>query len=328
MSRPLAITLMLLTTIAANSRAQPISVGPGSTPQGDYLRGVGVAAYGIGMGNLLDAQANSINVDTGIRLNEYIASVLKNEAAENAQRRAARIERDRELYNKEQKRILESPEARDVDKGNALNAVLEQMNAGLIQESSHRYANVPLSVDQVRRIPFKLAAKGIKSFSMYRLTVKHKGQWPPAFQDRQFDRERRTYELALDHVLDQHVHTDAQIEAINSLKSAVSALSDRLEQVRGLHVGDPRYLEARATLRELDAMVEMLKRHKLQLALVDLDQYHGTTVNDLRVFMRNHGLQFAVAESKEERELYPELYTKLRIHHDKVTGAAGEGDKN
>ena len=215
-----------------------------------------------------------------------------------------------------------------MDKGNALNAVLEQMNAGLIQESSHRYANVPLSVEQVRRIPFKLAAKGIKSFSMYRLTVKHKGQWPPAFQDRQFDRERRTYEAALDHVLDQHVHSDAQIEAINKLKSAVSALADRLEQVRGLHVGDPRYLEARATLRELDAMVEMLKRHKLQLALVDLDQYHGTTVNDLRVFMRNHGLQFAVAESKEEMELYPELYTKLRIHHDKVTGAAGDGGKN
>jgi hypothetical protein len=124
------------------------------------------------------------------------------------------------------------------------------------------------------------------------------------------------------------VHSDAQISAINTLKSAVSALTDRLEQVRGLHAGDPRYIEARATLRELDAMVEMLKRHKLQLALVDLDQYHGTTVNDLRVFMRNHGLQFAVAESKEERELYPELYAKLRIHQDKVAGAAGDGGKN
>ena len=114
--------------------AQPVYVAPGSKQQGDYLRGVGVAACRIGMGNLLDAQATSINVDTGIRLNEYIASVIKNEAAENAQRRAARSQRDREQYNKEQKRILESPEARDVDKGNTLNAVLEQMNAGLIQE--------------------------------------------------------------------------------------------------------------------------------------------------------------------------------------------------
>jgi hypothetical protein len=202
MSKRALAWLLALAWLPARVDAQPVYAGPGSTPQGDYLRGVGVAAYGIGMGNLLDAQATALNVDTGIRLNEYIAAVLRNEAAENAQRRAAKSDRDRELYNKEQKRILASPEARDVDKGNALNAVLEQLNSGLIQESSHRYVNIPLSVEQVRRIPFKLAAKGINSFSMYRLTVKHKGQWPPAFQDRQFDRERRIYEVALDRVLD------------------------------------------------------------------------------------------------------------------------------
>jgi hypothetical protein len=44
MSRTLLITLVLLTKIAASSLAQPIFVGPGSTPQGDYLRGVGVVA--------------------------------------------------------------------------------------------------------------------------------------------------------------------------------------------------------------------------------------------------------------------------------------------
>ena len=163
MKTSILATVSLVVALSTQSSSQVVLVGPGSTPQGDYLRGVGVAAYGIGMGNLLNAQSISINTDMGIRINEYIASVLKNEASENAQRRAARIERDRELYNKEQKRILESPEARDVDKGKALNPVLEQMNAGLIQESSHRYVNVPLSVDQVRRIPFKLAAKGITS---------------------------------------------------------------------------------------------------------------------------------------------------------------------
>jgi hypothetical protein len=118
MARSVTITLIVLASSATDSVAQVVFVGPGSTPQGDYLRGVGVAAYGIGMGNLLDAQAMSINVGTGIRPNEYIASVLKNEAAENAQRRAAKIEKDRELHNKERKRILESPEGRDVDKGN------------------------------------------------------------------------------------------------------------------------------------------------------------------------------------------------------------------
>ena len=324
----LALPLAFLALMGSSALAQINFVGPGSTPEGDYLRGVGVAAYGIGLGNFFDARAGAINLDTNIRLNEYVAAVLKNENAENAAHRDGILRKKREEYNQNQERILKSPEARDVDKGDALNKVLEKMNAGIIQESTHRYADVPLSVDEVRRIPFKLAEKGVKSFSMQRLTVKERGTWPLAFQDRQFDRERRNYELALDHVLEQHVQKAAQIEAIDGLKSAVGQLSDKLDQVMGRDPNDRRFIDARAALRELDAIVEMLKTYKIQPALVDLDQYHGTTVNDLRVYMRKHSLQFSAAQSKEERELFPELFAKLRMHYDKVKEAVGNDDKN
>jgi len=287
-----------------------------------------VAAYGIGTGNLLDAQANAQNVETDIRLNEYIASVLKNENAENAAHRDGILRKKGELSNQIQERISKNPEARDVDKGSALNAVLKKMNAGIIQESTHRIPDVPLTVDEVRRIPFELAEKGVRSFSMYRLTVKERGKWPITFQDRQFDRERRMYELALDHALEQHVQGAAQLEAIDGLKSAVTLLSDRLDQVMAGNPADRRFIEAKASLRELDAIVEMLKTHKIQPALVDLDQYHGTTVNDLRVFMRNHGLQFADAQSKEERELFPRLYEMLKMHYEKVNAAVGDRGRN
>jgi hypothetical protein len=328
MSRTSTAMLIILACLGTSSVAQVVYVGPGSTPQGDYLRGVGVAAYGIGMGNLHDAQAGAINLDTNIRFNEYVAAVLKNENEENAAHRDGILRKKREEYNQNRERIFRSPEAKDVDKGDALNAVLEKMNAGLIQESTHRSADVPLSVDEVRRIPFKLAEKGVRSFSMYRLTVKERGKWPIAFQDRQFDRERRIYELALDHALEQHVQGAAQLEAIDGLKSAVTLLSDRLDQVMAGNPADRRFIEAKASLRELDAIVEMLKTHKIQPALVDLDQYHGTTVNDLRVFMRNHGLQFADAQSKEERELFPRLYEMLKMHYEKVNAPVGDRGRN
>ena len=328
MSRTSTAMLIILACLGTRSVAQVVFVGPGSTPQGDYLRGVGVAAYGIGLGNLHDAQAGAINLDTNIRFNEYVAAVLKNENEENAAHRDGIGRKKREEYNQNRERIFRSPEAKDVDKGDALNAVLEKMNAGLIQESTHRSADVPLSVDEVRRIPFKLAEKGVRSFSMQRLTVKERGTWPLAFQDTNFDGERRGYELALDHVLEQHVQRAAQIEAIDKLKSAVGQLSDKLDLVMGRDPRDTRFIEARAALRELYAIVEMLKKYKIQPALVDLDQYHGTTVNDLRVYMRNHGLQFSAAQSKEERELFPELYAKLRMHYDKVKEAVGNADKN
>ncbi len=328
MARTSAAMLIILACLGTRSVAQVVFVGPGSTPQGDYLRGVGVAAYGIGMGNLLDAQANAINADVGIKLNEYIASVLKNENAENVDHRDGILRKRREEYNQIQEGIFKHPEARQVDNGDALNAVLKKMNTGIIQDSTHRIPDVPLTVDEVRRIPFKLAERGVRSFSMRRLTIKERGDWPLAFQDHRFDGKRRNYELALDHVLEQHVQQAAQIEAIDGLKSAVEQLSDKLDEVMAGRAADPRFLEARATLRELNAIVDMLKRYKIQGALVDLDQYHGTTVNDLRIFMRKNGLQFADAQSKEEKELFPRLYEMLKIHYEKVNAAVGNDGKN
>ena len=61
---------------------------------------------------------------------------------------------------------------------------------------------------------------------------------------------------------------------------------------------------------------------------MDLDQYHGTTINDLRVYMRKHNLQFAEAVTPEERELYPELYMNLRIHYEKVKIGLPDDAKN
>ena len=91
------IVMLLLNT---RGFSQPIFVGPGSTVEGDYLRGVGVASYGIGLGNLYNAQATAIYTDTWIRLNEYIAAVLKNENAENAAHRHAKLQKEHDAYNK------------------------------------------------------------------------------------------------------------------------------------------------------------------------------------------------------------------------------------
>src|SRR5205814_9834923 len=91
---------------------------------------------------------------------------------------------------------------------------------------------------------------------------------------------------------------------------------------------DRLYLEGRNHLDELKSVVEMLKSHQIELALGELAEYSGTTVDELRIFMHRHRLQFAPAQSPEELKLYPELYAKLRMQHDKVTvGIAVQDDK-
>ena len=73
--------------------------------------------------------------------------------------------------------------------------------------------------------------------------------------------------------------------------------------------------------------MEMLKTQSVEQALGELDRYAGTTVNDLRVFMLRHKLQFADAGNPDERELFPQLYAKLGEQKDRVSvGLAVQDD--
>ena len=90
---------------------------------------------------------------------------------------------------------------------------------------------------------------------------------------------------------------------------------------------DRLYLEARDRLKEMRETVEMLKFTDIEQALGELDRYAGTTVNDLRVFMLRHSLQFADASTPDERELFPQLYAKLGEQRDHVTQGLAVDDK-
>src|SRR4051794_272011 len=127
MKRISTAALTVLALLGASARAQFNVVGPGSTIDGDYLRGGGGASYGLGVYNRLTAEAVSINTDTTIRWNEYVAAVVKNENHQNAMHRAFVLERRREHYNTIYQRIRENPEERDVMNGDSLNAVMEEL---------------------------------------------------------------------------------------------------------------------------------------------------------------------------------------------------------
>lgn len=322
MKRSLFSTLLVLALGTAPAHAQFNFVGPGSTLQGDYLRGVGVAAFGEGIYNQQTAVANAINTDTTMRLNEYIYACFLNGAKRYRDLQAAQAAREKDLFGRIQDRIMKSPEARDVQKGDALNLLLERLNGPAISESALRYESIPLSVEDVKRIPFKLAEKGVKSFSMRRLTAKGSKHLPVAFQDDRYAVAIRGYELALDNALEQQYKGRMQDSAINGLEQAVDALEFRLKEVHGVSA-DRRYIEARDRLKEMRETVEMLKTLKIEQALGALDRYSGTTVNDLRVFMRNHDLQFADATTPEEKNLFPDLYAKLKMQYEKVSGGLG-----
>lgn len=321
----LALMLFLGTPARAQLLGGPYGwVAPGSTAEGDYLRGLGIAAQGIGFLELSNAQATSINLDSWIRLDLYIGAVAAYEAKMHAARLEANAQKARENHAKIQQRLKENPEARDVDKGDALNVILEELNAGRYQESAQGFIKVPMPVELIRRIPFKLPEKGVKSFSIQRLTAKGRSKWPVAMQDPKFDFERKAYEEALDQALEQQVAGKVEKSSIDRLEAAVDDLQARLERV--YQPTDKRYIDGRERIRQLQDTVEMLRWTKIQLALKELDQYAGQTVNDLRIFMRNHNLQFSSGSTPEERELMPQVFEKLKTHQLKLVEAPSHAE--
>jgi hypothetical protein len=299
-------------------------VGPGSTPQGDYLRGLGVAAAGFGnlyagagMYNLSTAQAESISADTAMRVDSYLAMVFRagrdNWQLLNRQNQ----EKAKRLYDAIRKRIIEHPEELDVMTGNALNAVLDQLNDPQIQPSSFRSIKVVIPTEMVRKIPFKLDEKGV-IFSRERLTPRGKKNWPVAFQDDKFNKERLAFERTVDSVLELMIEGKMTVAAIEDYKYAVEALSTKLDREYGPTSRDRRYNEAKTRMAELERTTELLKTFKMQRVLAELEKYGGTTVDDLRQFMQRHNLRFAMADSSEERTLYPDLYARLAEVRDVV----------
>ena len=151
---------------------------------------MGVASFGMGVGDYFQAGANSINTDTAIRLNEYVYESLLHENKMSAERRTARAEREKELYGKTRERIMKSPEASDVDKGDALNSILDRLNGPTISESALKYEAIPLSVrtSSVSRSSWPKKESEASRCSGSRPRNAH---WPVAFQDTQFAGERR-----------------------------------------------------------------------------------------------------------------------------------------
>jgi hypothetical protein len=319
-------TLAVLTLFELAAQAQPF-VTAGSTPEGDYLRGVGIASWGMGLYNLNTAQANSINLDTSIRWNEYVAAVAKEQTREYVARKLGEATKVKEYYKQFRERMVNSPEARDVSSGDALNALLEKLENANLGESVFRSEamKVSLPVDMVRHIPFKLAEKG-EQFSIERLSLKGKGKWTNAMQDRQFDREKKAYALALDKALEEAIEGKMQLATIDELEAKASDLLLRLNEVVGPS-SDRLYIEARDRVKELKGHVRLLKTAKIQPAIGEIEKYSGTTINDLKVFMQKHNLRFATASTPEEKQLYPELYGLLAEQCDKLKSSDSEPKK-
>lgn len=310
-------TLVLVSLVTSDASAQfGTFIGPGSTPQGDIARGQGVflggaGAYLVGAGlyNYYTATADSIYTDTWMRLNEYIYQSARIAAMRHEKRLREKIARDKAHHKAILDRIRNNPEDYDLARGDALNALFEELANPQLNSSSYRLYPVRLSGDTIRTIPFFYGPRD-KTISMQRLSTR--GRWPVGLRGPDFSGACRAYERALDTALEQQIEGKLSTEAIAAVGRAIDDL-EALVQRRNATTSDrdTAYVEAMNFVRSLKETKELLKFNDVEKIVAEIEKYSGTTVEDLIAFMKKFNLRFGVPTIGDERGLYPELYASL-----------------
>jgi hypothetical protein len=288
--------------------------GWGATPQGDIARGMGAYAQGLGVYNVNTAQARSINADTMMRWNSYVWASQNSLNREYYARMAAKREENKAITEQIATRIRDNPNTGDIERGDALNAILEQLSDPRIHSSALRMTKVPLKNAWIKEVPFHYASEAV-TLSLHRLTADD--NLPVVLQGSAFKTERENFRKAMDAALEQDKERDLSPDTIKAVKMAADKFRDKVEATVPKDGKD--YIEAEHYLKALYGMEKLLESPAIDKVLASLENWTGSaTVADLLGFMQMFNLRFGPATTPRERGLYRDLYPLMDEQRDQI----------
>jgi hypothetical protein len=295
--------------------------GWGSTPLGHMAAGMGVYAAGAGQYNLETAQARSINANTAMQWNSYMWSCQNDLNRERYTRmkqvRAGNIEQTRDI----QDRLHNNPNNVDIQRGDAENAILQDMtNPKILEGSDLAHATTPLPAELVKGIPFRYAPE-MALICIDRI----KDDVPDLLLSDAVKPEREAFVAALKQARAESQDKDEISPAtLAKVRTTGKALWTKVET--GLPDASKADRDKAMTyLRNLKALLKMLRAPDFRRALKDLDQHKQTTVGNLIAFMHIYNLRFGPAKTQEEQAVYKRLYPILRAERDKLYARLASG---
>ncbi len=143
---------------------------PGSTLEGDIDRGMGVYLMGAGVYNYYTAWAGLINWERWRRECEFIEMSQQIQNRRYVLKRAAQHEMRERNRKKIEDRHRQSPTARDVVCGDALNSAFREITTASEILRDSREAAMPIPSDLVRQIPLRHAPHAL-TFQLERVSA-------------------------------------------------------------------------------------------------------------------------------------------------------------
>ena len=218
---------------------------PGSTPQGDILRGQGQFLKGMAWYEVGSAQARAIDAETMIAWTRAVQESYNQYIIERAQRSAgrralsnARQQAAAKMLAGTQRRWRLNPTADDIRSGLALNALASDLADPTISSSSWRFATVALPPDfSLPALAFKITAAAGKGTKLHQSTVAVQRMrvtetWPLPFRRPELATPCEAYKNAIRNVVGKcEKGTPLVSRDFEQLRDAVDALKVKIPKV-------------------------------------------------------------------------------------------------
>jgi hypothetical protein len=286
--------------------------GWGSTVGGDMARGLGALYSGAGIYNQETAVANSINADTVMRFNEYLYQSQMVSTRKYHQIANARLAKDNAAYDALLKRLRESPTAREIQNGDALNIALDQLGDPRIHSSALRLATEPVDAQLIRDIPFRNASEAITiTLSQF----KNAAKWPTALRGERFAEDHRDFERLIESARKQDETGEVSPETLDQLHGVVNRVK---QKIKSKPLAEDDQKEANTFLKGITALLRMVEMPDVKAVLDELRQMKSTSLGNLMAFMHTFNLRFGPAETPRQRMIYDKLYPLIDQSRDRI----------
>jgi hypothetical protein len=289
-----------------------------SSYEGDVARGAGYFNIGAGIYNQQTAVANSINADTLIRLNNYWYNSYLESMRMYHETKEYNIQKNKVSYEKIMDRLNNHPTAKDVENGDALNAVLTELSDPRVSSSALKASKPVIEAQVIREIPFKNNSEMV---TIVLSDIKKASKWPAVLDNDRFAEEKKVFEEVVDQARQEDEVGEISSTTMNKANALVDHLRAKLEQQPLPEFRDQQ--AAMRWLKTLAGLVRMLGMPDTKDAFDKLKEVKETSVGNLLAFMQTFNLRFGPATNPKERMLYNRLYPVLDETRDRIREALG-----
>lgn len=273
---------------------------------GSYATGLGWMAAGEGVYNLNTAEANSINVNTAMHLNEYLYQSLMEYDRKRLKVRAKELQDYKDAALIEQNRVRNNPTDVDLFNGDALNSAMTEL-------SDPRYAAfVARDADKIKvpgaliaNIPFRNAVEAV-TLSLDELTD---ADQPDIFLGPEFADDVKAYKAITDELNKEAEAGTVNPATVRKMRATLKQVDQKLQAMKDL--APEKRFDAERHLKALMGLSYMLDGPDIDIYLAGIEERNDVTLSKLLGFMQVFNLRFGIAENPEQKQAYQALYPLL-----------------